>query len=397
MRTHFALLVTTLALPLFAGCAVGALLNDAESTDVAEEAITVPENFTYFTARPDYRKCMFPLCGGYWVSRVNRAKTTCVDGTKQEACYVAELDLGGLGLSDDELNDLRSRGGNLLLRGSIEEKDYPSFDGLGVFTTTEAWEGHQGVEATGLFYRVKDNGVRCITYPCASFTEAKLNANRQPRDIAGIDLAAVPADPSDAMEHVVEPDGLMVAGTNNRVSGPGGRMQQLVASEFYVPVRPSNKPQSCGTRGQQEPCPDGMFCNFPPSASCGRTDKPGVCEPVMHDCPDDDAPVCGCDGRDYGNACKAAQHAMSVDFEGPCAPVAAACGGIQGLLCNDDEFCDFPEGQCYMPDAMGTCRTLPESCTAEFAPVCGCDGYTYVNACAAASWGTSVESDGYCY
>ena len=29
------------------------------------------DNWTYYTVRPDYRKCMWPMCGGYFVKRVN--------------------------------------------------------------------------------------------------------------------------------------------------------------------------------------------------------------------------------------------------------------------------------------------------------------------------------------
>jgi hypothetical protein len=38
----------------------------------------------------------------------------------------------------------------------------------------------------------------------------------------------------------------------------------------------------------------------------------------------------------------------------------------------------------------------PEFCTEQFDPVCGCDGETHGNACAANSAGVSVASEGEC-
>lgn len=45
----------------------------------------------------------------------------------------------------------------------------------------------------------------------------------------------------------------------------------------------------------------------------------GVCRPIPPDCPDEDEPdVCGCDLREYGDACQADMAGASVKHEGPC-------------------------------------------------------------------------------
>jgi hypothetical protein len=146
-------------------------------------------------------------------------------------------------------------------------------------------------------------------------------------------------------------------------------------------------------------CADGEFCNFPPEAICGAADAPGVCSAVPQACDAIYAPVCGCDGRTYGNDCEASLSGVSVASEGECpsAGLGEACGGLVGSTCNAGLFCSFaPDAFCGAADATGICEEIPQACTREFNPVCGCDGVTHSNPCIANSAGTSVASQGQC-
>ncbi|MBX7195859.1 MAG: hypothetical protein K1X94_27640 [Sandaracinaceae bacterium] len=72
--------------------------------------------------------------------------------------------------------------------------------------------------------------------------------------------------------------------------------------------------------------------------------------------------------------------------------------GSRGLgPCQADEYCAFgADAMCGRADHPGVCTRRPEACITLYRPVCGCDGATYSNACAAASAGVSVETEGEC-
>jgi hypothetical protein len=179
-----------------------------------------------------------------------------------------------------------------------------------------------------------------------------------------------------------------------------------------------DKGETCGGL-TGESCVKGTFCNFPRDAYCGAADQTGTCQPQPDACDAQYDPVCGCDDRTYGNECEANARGVSVAHAGSCAstpapdaggaidsgpnpttdagpPSARICGGIAGLPCARSEFCDYGATCSSIADGTGVCRALPTACTADYTPVCGCDGNTYGNQCAAHVLGVSVLSKGEC-
>ncbi len=78
-------------------------------------------------------------------------------------------------------------------------------------------------------------------------------------------------------------------------------------------------------------------------------------------------------------------------------PAGAMCGGIAGFGCAAQLYCDFPiEAHCGAADQTGVCKPIPEMCTEQYAPVCGCNDKTYANDCFAAREGIAVASQGEC-
>jgi len=144
------------------------------------------------------------------------------------------------------------------------------------------------------------------------------------------------------------------------------------------------------------PCGDNEFCNFT-DGSCGAADQTGICEDIPEFCPEIFAPVCGCDDQTYDNECFANGAGVSVASEGACDEIVVReCGGLQGLQCDEGEFCNFSDAGCGAADELGFCEVIPEACDDVFDPVCGCDGETYSNACEASAAGVSVASEGAC-
>ncbi len=73
----------------------------------------------------------------------------------------------------------------------------------------------------------------------------------------------------------------------------------------------------CGAMAGDTCAPD-EYCAYMEGEYCGAADAQATCQPRPDVCIAVEDPVCGCDGKTYGNSCEAARAGTGVNTAGPC-------------------------------------------------------------------------------
>lgn len=211
-------------------------LSADDASAAADDKADAGGTYTYYFIEHDLRRCASPFCGGTYYRLANASKTTCIDGTKRERCYAASAAWDRTGLDETGFEKVNASKGSTLVRATIGKVNWGS--GLGVFAElrpTEVWPGQLAVEHDGVVVKVEDTGVRCISWPCPSLREKKLNASSK-AELAEIGLAdsgATDEQIGEALDQM-HTTGLLIAGDRYRVSGPAGSAKARTVTQFWL-------------------------------------------------------------------------------------------------------------------------------------------------------------------
>lgn len=301
----FSYLFASCSMAFAVGCTAADVVDELAGETPEDEAQdgkadgAVDGSYTYFEVHTDTRKCLSPHCGGDFLARVNRSSTTCVDGVAAAACYVPELDFSESGLSQENIDKLRVAAGaaafeNMarpLVRGRFAKGNSTIAPEMGRFIVTEAWMPESAVRATGVFVRIKDNGLRCIQAPCPSIGERALNTSR------GADISEVDVRPSgigedrwgELINEMFQPHGLIIAGDRTTISVGGRSGKARTATNVFHKLVDLAPCQVTGCSGQicadqdvittcearkEYACYETATCERQADGQCGWTETP---------------------------------------------------------------------------------------------------------------------------
>lgn len=228
-----------------AACSSSPVVDDLAGESAADDQVDAKsdspfaDGYTYYAVSADLRKCAAPYCGGYFLSRVNRTSTRCKDGSYHAACYTPAFDWTSSQLDETQQQKLvdaaaRTDGAYALVRGHFT----PGSTTLGQLTVEEAWVAEGASAPDGVFAKVKDNGIRCITAPCPSLSEQALNTTRT-ANLSDLDFS--PSGLTDREVQGVQddfyvPHGSIIAGDRYYDNHAKGR---TVTNAFHLLVAPT--------------------------------------------------------------------------------------------------------------------------------------------------------------
>jgi hypothetical protein len=225
-----------------------------EVVEEDEDAISASTP-AFVSLRHDDRRCISPLCGGYWLKDLNRNRAE---------VYVSGLDFSQSGFDEATITLIQETSlDELVLQGVLgpREQQYRTR----ALMVQGAWRGLPGVvrSASDKFYSVTSNDppIQCFAAPCNNDVATLLNRTTT-RGFTGVDVGGVVrnfVDPAFVTSQV-ERYGALVAGHfEDGVRHAAGPETLLVASQVYLSLPSQRVPCPLFPIAQ---CPEGLVNVF---------------------------------------------------------------------------------------------------------------------------------------
>lgn len=198
----------------------------------AQKIISPEPTGTTYIVKPDYRKCAFPMCGGWFLTPVNQysIQLQTEDEAYQSAAllpnsiYVAYINYKRLGLTEKQIAELDSaiHSEQALLRGTVINSPIS-----GRVTTRSktlvangAWVGANKNTPVGPYLKISSTGIVCITTPCPYFKAALINSGytSEFHDLS-LEKAALDREQEAQAWQAISTDGLVITGTTYETTG----------------------------------------------------------------------------------------------------------------------------------------------------------------------------------
>ena len=211
---------------------------------------------SFYSVVPDLRKCVSPLCGGYFVKSVNSKVTACADGSQQESCYVAGV---------SPALELPSNVTEFLVLGRLNSKLFEGFGDLGELVVTDVFQAKGVATKVSRFWGISNNGVLCITTPCFSFDAQRLNRSKEVL-ISEIDFSMSELSRKEidaAWQQISEGETLYVVGHRKKYQENGVKGKRLVVKRLFVPIAFPTEPCPEGYTSNGADCATPFGCIFP--------------------------------------------------------------------------------------------------------------------------------------
>ncbi len=240
----------TLRIALFFSILVPAVFTYAQDVvpiDPPVSPVPIKPDLVY-TLEPDYRRCVSPYCGGWWLTPVNRvyvAVPTEDDANSDiapEPIYVASIDYSRLGLDKNEIRQFEYLiyTGQALIRGALVDyqwsKPNPGNERLKSLLASATWSAANTNQALGTYLDVKSSGIVCITTPCPYYEANQVNTYwRFQFHELNFDRARLTDEQLELARKLVADRSLMITGVRFVSQGMTGEGIGIAATRVYFP------------------------------------------------------------------------------------------------------------------------------------------------------------------